>query len=78
VRTKRGKGSGAAAKADGQKVDTEDHPAELLGRDAEAASCDLAITDGEERSVSPLMMRVRVPLPQWNYETDHNINPSVI
>jgi|SRR6267142_53758 len=79
VRAKGGKGSGAAAKADDQKVDTEDdHAAELLRHDADAASCSLAITNGGEHSVSPMMTQVRVSLPHWNYETDLNINPSMI
>jgi hypothetical protein len=77
VRTKRGKGSGAAAKPDDQKVNTkDDRAAELLRRGAETASWVLAITNGEEHTVSPLMTHVRVCHLHWSYETDRNINPS--
>jgi hypothetical protein len=61
----------AATKADDQKVDTENDPAELLpGLDASAAY--LTNTDGEEHSLSPLMARVCVSLPPWVNETDHH------
>ncbi len=62
-----------SAKADDQKVDTENDPAELLpGLDADAAY--LTNTDGEEHSLSPLMARVGISLPPWVNETDHQPN----
>jgi hypothetical protein len=55
ARVKKGKSSRAAGKADGQKVNTEDDAAaELLRRDADAASSSLEITNGEEHFVSSL------------------------
>jgi len=53
VRSKRGKKPRAVAKADDQKVDTENEAAEFLGRGAGAPR--LTMTDREEHPVSPLM-----------------------
>jgi hypothetical protein len=79
TRTKRGKGSGAAAKADDQKVNTEDdRAAEVLRRDADAASCGRAITNEAEHYVSPLMTHVCVSLPHWNHETDRKISHMIV
>ena len=79
-KTKRAKGSRAAAKANDQKVNTEDDAAELLRpeRGADADPSSLPITNGEERYVSPLMTDVRVSRPPLDYETDHNKNPSMM